>query len=321
MKQLANAEALKTEKQDKERELQNLTETSGASGHQKLRVCDICGAYLSILDSDRRLADHFGGKVSWGSFSSSSVRPISLNSSSHVRCISDTYNFELQWTTGVLAVPCLPRLTLRNPSHLPLRPLRNPSPQPRPLPSLSDLFPLPCSRRPTAEEPLVASYPLLLQEELKIDLQGTVIETVEEISAVPVEEDMTIVIEIEIEIEGVVVVERVNIVLLLQGTTIIVVLLLLPLLRDEGKKKERDLLPREGTMRDDILLGERRTTREVRRGGRRRMKKGRGVLLGELMRREKKGPTRTREGELIEERIGQKVPFLCYSYSSLCQVL
>jgi len=47
-----------------QRELQNLTETSGASGHQKLRVCDVCGAYLSVLDSDRRLADHFGGKVS-----------------------------------------------------------------------------------------------------------------------------------------------------------------------------------------------------------------------------------------------------------------
>jgi len=31
--------------------------------HQKLRVCDVCGAYLSVLDSDRRLADHFGGKV------------------------------------------------------------------------------------------------------------------------------------------------------------------------------------------------------------------------------------------------------------------
>ena len=47
-----------------QRELQQLTDTSGASGHQKLRVCDICGAYLSVLDSDRRLADHFGGKVS-----------------------------------------------------------------------------------------------------------------------------------------------------------------------------------------------------------------------------------------------------------------
>ncbi|KAM0753830.1 LUC7-domain-containing protein [Meredithblackwellia eburnea MCA 4105] len=64
--QLAKAEALKGEKQEKERELQNLTETSGASGHQKLRVCDICGAYLSVLDSDRRLADHFGGKMHLG---------------------------------------------------------------------------------------------------------------------------------------------------------------------------------------------------------------------------------------------------------------
>lgn len=63
MLQLTKAEALKAEKQEKERELQQLTENSGASGHQKLRVCDVCGAYLSILDSDRRLADHFGGKV------------------------------------------------------------------------------------------------------------------------------------------------------------------------------------------------------------------------------------------------------------------
>ncbi|OAV96083.1 hypothetical protein PTTG_02108 [Puccinia triticina 1-1 BBBD Race 1] len=66
MAELAKAEALKAEKLEKERELQQLTETSGASGHQKLRVCDICGAYLSILDSDRRLADHFGGKMHLG---------------------------------------------------------------------------------------------------------------------------------------------------------------------------------------------------------------------------------------------------------------
>ncbi|GAA5878395.1 hypothetical protein JCM16303_002758 [Sporobolomyces ruberrimus] len=66
MTQLTKAEALKLEKQEKERELTNLTETAGASGHQKLRVCDICGAYLSILDSDRRLADHFGGKMHLG---------------------------------------------------------------------------------------------------------------------------------------------------------------------------------------------------------------------------------------------------------------
>ncbi|CAI5747221.1 unnamed protein product [Peronospora destructor] len=34
--------------------------------NQKLRVCDVCGAFLSIFDSDRRLADHFGGKVHVG---------------------------------------------------------------------------------------------------------------------------------------------------------------------------------------------------------------------------------------------------------------
>lgn len=34
--------------------------------NQKLRVCDVCGAFLSIFDSDRRLADHFGGKLHLG---------------------------------------------------------------------------------------------------------------------------------------------------------------------------------------------------------------------------------------------------------------
>uniref|UniRef100_A0A7S3GF10 Uncharacterized protein n=1 Tax=Palpitomonas bilix TaxID=652834 RepID=A0A7S3GF10_9EUKA len=33
---------------------------------QKLRVCDICGAFLSATDSDKRLADHFGGKLHIG---------------------------------------------------------------------------------------------------------------------------------------------------------------------------------------------------------------------------------------------------------------
>ncbi|XP_006647483.1 U1 snRNP-associated protein usp106-like isoform X2 [Oryza brachyantha] len=33
---------------------------------QKLRLCDICGAFLSMYDSDRRLADHFGGKLHMG---------------------------------------------------------------------------------------------------------------------------------------------------------------------------------------------------------------------------------------------------------------
>ncbi|KAJ9109165.1 hypothetical protein QFC21_000494 [Naganishia friedmannii] len=66
MAKLEAVEALKSEKSEKERELQRLSETGGASGHQKLRVCETCGAYLSILDSDRRLADHFGGKMHLG---------------------------------------------------------------------------------------------------------------------------------------------------------------------------------------------------------------------------------------------------------------
>lgn len=66
LKELEKVEALKAERADKEKELQTLQENSGASGHQKLRVCDICGAYLSILDSDRRLADHFSGKMHVG---------------------------------------------------------------------------------------------------------------------------------------------------------------------------------------------------------------------------------------------------------------
>lgn len=66
LKELEKVEALKSERAEKEKELQTLQENSGASGHQKLRVCDICGAYLSILDSDRRLADHFSGKMHMG---------------------------------------------------------------------------------------------------------------------------------------------------------------------------------------------------------------------------------------------------------------
>ncbi|OQR78072.1 putative RNA-binding protein Luc7 2 isoform X1 [Tropilaelaps mercedesae] len=33
---------------------------------QKLRVCEVCSAYLGIYDNDRRLADHFGGKLHLG---------------------------------------------------------------------------------------------------------------------------------------------------------------------------------------------------------------------------------------------------------------
>ncbi|KKY24383.1 putative u1 snrnp splicing complex subunit [Phaeomoniella chlamydospora] len=53
-------------KESAERELKALSDTSGPSGHQKLQVCDVCGAYLSRLDNDRRLADHFYGKMHLG---------------------------------------------------------------------------------------------------------------------------------------------------------------------------------------------------------------------------------------------------------------
>lgn len=41
----------------------NTAENIGQSSQQKLQVCEECGAYLSRLDSDRRLADHFIGKI------------------------------------------------------------------------------------------------------------------------------------------------------------------------------------------------------------------------------------------------------------------
>lgn len=55
----------------KEREVtaeqaQNIAENVGQSAQQKLQVCEVCGAYLSRLDSDRRLADHFIGKIHLG---------------------------------------------------------------------------------------------------------------------------------------------------------------------------------------------------------------------------------------------------------------
>lgn len=56
----------KAGREEKERDLRALSDTSGPSGHQKLQVCDVCGAYLSRLDNDRRLADHFYGKMHLG---------------------------------------------------------------------------------------------------------------------------------------------------------------------------------------------------------------------------------------------------------------
>ncbi|BFZ62162.1 ubiquitin-specific protease doa4 [Saitoella coloradoensis] len=66
IEEYSKVQNLKFDKTQKEEELKQLSDNSGASGHQKLQVCDVCGAYLSKLDNDRRLADHFGGKMHMG---------------------------------------------------------------------------------------------------------------------------------------------------------------------------------------------------------------------------------------------------------------
>lgn len=64
-------ESIKLNQLCKEREelaeqARNIVENVGQSAQQKLQVCEQCGAYLSRLDSDRRLADHFIGKIHLG---------------------------------------------------------------------------------------------------------------------------------------------------------------------------------------------------------------------------------------------------------------
>ncbi|XP_059173708.1 putative RNA-binding protein Luc7-like 2 isoform X2 [Physella acuta] len=65
MKMLEEVEALKTKKSQAEIEFRNSMPASSYQ-QQKLRVCEVCGAYLGIHDNDRRLADHFGGKLHLG---------------------------------------------------------------------------------------------------------------------------------------------------------------------------------------------------------------------------------------------------------------
>lgn len=46
--------------------VRNMAENLCQTSQQKLQVCEGCGAYLSRLDSDRRLADHLIGKLHLG---------------------------------------------------------------------------------------------------------------------------------------------------------------------------------------------------------------------------------------------------------------
>jgi RNA-binding protein Luc7-like 2 len=64
---LKKAEQLKSNQSTEKLEtLKSLDLPMGIGNQQKLRVCEVCSAYLSLQDSDKRLADHFGGKMHIG---------------------------------------------------------------------------------------------------------------------------------------------------------------------------------------------------------------------------------------------------------------
>eukprot|EP00045_Choanoeca_perplexa_P005271 m.44583 g.44583 ORF g.44583 m.44583 type:complete len:309 (+) comp13030_c0_seq1:69-995(+) len=65
LKLMAEVEALKGQRAEAEAEFKELL-PPGSQQQQKLRVCEACGSFLSIFDNDRRLADHFGGKMHAG---------------------------------------------------------------------------------------------------------------------------------------------------------------------------------------------------------------------------------------------------------------
>lgn len=65
MKLMEEIEDLRKKKSAAEGEYRNSMPASSYQ-QQKLRVCEVCSAYLGIHDNDRRLADHFGGKLHLG---------------------------------------------------------------------------------------------------------------------------------------------------------------------------------------------------------------------------------------------------------------
>jgi len=66
LKILEEIEELKKKKSDLQHSFTTANPVLYAEQQQKLRVCDICSALLGIHDNDRRLVDHFGGKLHLG---------------------------------------------------------------------------------------------------------------------------------------------------------------------------------------------------------------------------------------------------------------
>jgi len=65
MKLMEEVEEFRKLKLEAEQDYRNSMPASSYQ-QQKLRVCEVCMAYLGIHDNDRRLADHFGGKLHLG---------------------------------------------------------------------------------------------------------------------------------------------------------------------------------------------------------------------------------------------------------------
>jgi len=65
MKLMEEVENTRKVKAEAEQDYRNSMPASSYQ-QQKLRVCEVCSAYLGIHDNDRRLADHFGGKLHLG---------------------------------------------------------------------------------------------------------------------------------------------------------------------------------------------------------------------------------------------------------------
>eukprot|EP00092_Neocalanus_flemingeri_P001622 GFUD01001730.1.p1 GENE.GFUD01001730.1~~GFUD01001730.1.p1 ORF type:complete len:356 (-),score=110.41 GFUD01001730.1:626-1693(-) len=65
IKLMEEVENMRKGKAEAEQDYRNSMPASSYQ-QQKLRVCEVCSAYLGIHDNDRRLADHFGGKLHLG---------------------------------------------------------------------------------------------------------------------------------------------------------------------------------------------------------------------------------------------------------------
>lgn len=65
MQLMTEIEELRTQKLKAEHDYRSSMPASTYQ-QQKLRVCEVCSAYLGIHDNDIRLADHFGGKLHLG---------------------------------------------------------------------------------------------------------------------------------------------------------------------------------------------------------------------------------------------------------------